>query len=283
MVSSSSTAPTSTSDRRETIKVRGMDFDFADAVPTFWFDDNPLLTSVLGALAVSFPPGERYFIRSVRHFLPRIEDAALRSAVRAFVGQEATHTKAHVAFNRFLDTRGLPASTMEKWVADRLDRIEKASTPEANLARTAALEHFTAILAGALLEHPEMGERMSPEVARLWMWHAIEETEHRSVAFDVYKAAVDDEELRIRTMVAVTAVFILVNTIRTALLMQASGGLHDVRSFVKGLDVLWGRPGLFRSVIPRYLDYFRKDFHPSQHDNHADVARARARYLGETE
>lgn len=264
----------------ETIKVRRMDFEFSDSTPTFWFDDNPLLTATLSALAVSFPPGERYFIASVRHFLDRVDDPELLRQVKAFVGQEANHTKEHIAFNEFLDSRGFPASAMEKWVSDRVAELQKRSSPEANLARTAALEHFTAILAAVLLEHPEVAERMSPEVARLWMWHAIEEVEHRSVAFDVYKTAVDDEELRIKVMLMTTVIFLLVNAVRTVLLLRASGRQREVWPILKALNVMWGSPGLFRKVIPNYLKYFRKDFHPSQLDSGAFLEAAKQRYLG---
>jgi predicted metal-dependent hydrolase len=263
------------------IKVRRMNFQFPDSLPTFWFDDNPLLTATLSALAVAFPPGERYFIASVRHFLPQVDDPELLAQVRGFVGQEANHTKEHVAFNKFLDGRGFPASAMEKWVSGRIAKLQKRSTPEANLARTAALEHFTAILASVLLENPDILERMSPEVARLWAWHAIEEVEHRSVAFDVYKQTVDDEALRLRVMRATTALFLSANFVRTLMLLRVSGRLWDVRSALKGLNLLWGEAGLFRQVVPLYLEYFRKDFHPSQLDSRASLDAAKLRYLGE--
>ncbi|HJK91279.1 MAG TPA: metal-dependent hydrolase [Polyangiaceae bacterium LLY-WYZ-15_(1-7)] len=264
----------------EPIAVRRMDFTFDESTPTCWFDDNPYLTAIMTALAVSFPPGERYFIRSVRHFLDQVDDPALREAVRAFVGQEANHTKEHLAFNRFLDSRGLPATPMEEWVTRRVERIQEVSGPAGNLARTAALEHFTAILAEALLAHPEITEKMSPEVARLWVWHAIEEVEHRSVAFDVYEEAVGDEALRLRVMAFVTVIFIAMNVARAAILLRATGRVFEPRAALKALNVLWGKPGLFRKVIPQYLRYYRRGFHPSEHDNRELVRRAKARWLG---
>ena len=274
-------ATTRSARHQEPIKVRRMDFSFPESMPTWWFDDNPHLTALMMALAISFPPGERYFIASVRHFLNGIEDPSLRAAVRAFIGQEANHTKEHLAFNRFLDGRGFPATAMEKFVGERLAEVQEASSPEENLARTAALEHFTAILAATLLEHLEVADRMSPEAAKLWVWHAIEELEHRSVAFDVYKASVDDERLRIWMMLETTAAFIAVNGFRMAWLLKMSGRAFDLRAGAKALQILWGRPGLLRKVIPRYLAYYRRDFHPSQHDHDLALSRARAEYLGE--
>ena len=264
------------------ITVRRMDLEFDESTPTLWFDGNAYLTATLNALAVAFPPGERYFIRSVRHFLPQVKDPALRQAVRAFVGQEANHTKEHLAFNRFLDGRGMPATKMEDWVTRRIEHIQEVSSPATNLARTAALEHFTAILASALLEDPAVAERMSPETARLWIWHAIEEVEHRSVAFDVYKTAVDDEALRLRVMAQVSVIFVLMNFIRARKLLRATDAeAKTLRARARAFNVLLGRPGLFRKVLPQYLAYYRRDFHPSQHDNRGDVARAKRRYLGE--
>ncbi len=55
------------------------------------------------------------------------------------------------------------------------------------LATTIALEHFTAIVAHQLLTNPKATEGMHPNVKPLWLWHAVEETEHKAVCFDVYQ------------------------------------------------------------------------------------------------
>ena len=54
---------------------------------------------------------------------------------------------------------------------------------------TAALEHFTATLAEMILSDPEARDMFGDEtVKNLFLWHALEEAEHKAVAFDVYKA-----------------------------------------------------------------------------------------------
>ena len=264
------------------IRVRRMDFSFGSDIPEFWFDNNPFLTAIMLGLSVSFPPGERYFIDSVRHFQDRIDDPELKAQIRGFIGQEAMHTKEHMGLNQFMDSRGYPASGMEKFVRDRIAWIQKNSTPEENLARTAALEHLTAIIAGTFLEHPEVLERMHPTMAKVWAWHAIEEVEHRAVAFDVYKKLVDDEKLRVRTMLKVTLLFATVNLVRTLILMNVSGDLFNVKAWLKGSNLLWGKPGILRKIVPHYLAYYRRNFHPSQHEHGDRLTHARARYLGET-
>ncbi len=49
-----------------------------------------------------------------------------------------------------------------------------------------ALEHFTAILAHQLLADPRHLEGAEKETADLWRWHAVEEIEHKGVAYDTW-------------------------------------------------------------------------------------------------
>lgn len=263
------------------IKVRRMDLEFPDSIAEFWFDNNPFLTMLLTALSVSFPGGERFFIDSVRHYQDQIQDPELKAQIRGFIGQEANHTKEHIALNEFMDRKGYPAKAMEEFVRNKIAGMQKNWSPAQRLARTVALEHFTAIMAGAFLDHPDLLEKMDPHMAKIWAWHAIEEAEHKAVAFDVYKAAVGDESLRIRAMINVTIFFILVNTVRTLMLMQKSGNLFNLKAWFSGNNMLWGRPGVFRKIIPQYLDFYKKTFHPWQHNNQAQVEVMKQRYLGD--
>ncbi len=257
-----------------------MDFEFGSDIPELWGDGNPMLTALMAGLSASFPPGERYFIESVKHYADQVKDPELKERIRGFIGQEANHTKEHIAFNEFLDRRGLPVLAMQKFVEQALERIKKANSPATNLARTVALEHLTAFLASAFLERPEFLGRAHPTVAAFWAWHAIEEVEHRSVAFDVYKELVDDEFLRVRMMAQTTFVFALVTVVRTLLIMQATGNLSNVRSMADGVRLLFGRDGMMRHALPLYRAYYRRNFHPDQHDNLSVVQHAKRKYLG---
>jgi predicted metal-dependent hydrolase len=262
------------------IKVRRMDFEFGSDIPEYWALDNPFLTAVMAGLSASFPPGERYFIESVRHYADRVSDPELRERIRGFIGQEANHTKEHLAFNAFLNERGLPIARMQELVEETLKAIKKRNSPAANLARTAALEHLTAFLASALLEQPEFLQQAHPTVAAFWAWHAIEEIEHRSVAFDVYKEYVDDEWLRLRTMATVTLIFSLVTLIRTTIIMQRTGTLLNLRAWTSGIAIMFGKQGMVRKALPLYRAYYRRGFHPDQHDNQDAVELAKSAYLG---
>jgi hypothetical protein len=53
---------------------------------------------------------------------------------------------------------------------------------------TAFMEHFTAVLAEELpREDGDFRENIHPELADLWLWHALEELEHKSVTYQVYE------------------------------------------------------------------------------------------------
>ncbi|MBK8970971.1 MAG: metal-dependent hydrolase [Hahellaceae bacterium] len=246
------------------ITVRRMDFDFPDSIPEFWCDNNAFLTAMMAGLSVTFPVGERYFIDSVRHYQDEVADPALRAQIRAFIGQEANHSREHVALNEFLTRKGYPVASMEAFVRERLKTVQAQSTPAENLARTVALEHFTAIMAKGFIDHPDFLTRMHPTMARIWAWHSIEEVEHKSVAFDVYRACVNDEKLRRKMMREVTFFFVLMSSVRTVRILKSCGQLSNIRAWLRGLNVLWGMPGVFRQILPAYFAYYRKGFHPSQ-------------------
>ncbi|MCA9531917.1 MAG: metal-dependent hydrolase [Myxococcales bacterium] len=267
---------------RSPIPIRRMDFELTDDIPEHWgIDGNPFLTALMSALSASFPAGERYFIHSVNHYVDQLgDDPELRARVRGFAGQEAQHTKEHLAFNRFLDARGVPALAIEQRVEEILDDLKRHNTPAENLAHTVALEHLTAFLASAALESPEaFFGKMHPTVAAFWGWHLIEELEHRSVAFDVYQRCVGDEKLRLRAMAIITVFFTAVNLLRTARVMRATGHRWDLAAWAKGLNLLFGRPGVLRKMSPLYRAFYRTDFHPDQHQVDQALDQARAYFL----
>ena len=149
------------------IPVRRMDFEFDDAIPKYWFDNNPFLTMLLTGLSCVFPEGERMFMRSVRNYQDKITDPELLKEVRAFIGQEAHHGKEHQEFNEFMARKGLPIEKIMTFVAQGIAFEEKNLSKERMLAKTCALEHFTAMFAEVVLEHPEFMERSEEHTSEL--------------------------------------------------------------------------------------------------------------------
>ncbi|HNL37166.1 MAG TPA: metal-dependent hydrolase, partial [Agitococcus sp.] len=172
---------------------------------------------------------------------------------------------------------------------DRIDRnvafamkwYKTYLSPARQLAHTAAVEHFTALMAEEYLFNTDELDKMDPRLAPLWAWHAIEETEHKAVAFDVYKATVNNEWIRLSQMAICTVMFLGFSTYDFMTLMRESGRQGDVKMWAKGINYYWGTKGIFRKMIPSYFKYYRKDFHPWQHNSQSMVDKLKAKYLGD--
>jgi predicted metal-dependent hydrolase len=256
-----------TIDETTSIEVRNLHFEL-DEVPRYWNAGRRSVTLFSNGLSVFFPPGERFFIASVKAHADRVKDEKLRREIKQFCGQEGVHSREHVAYNRMLDRQGYPASAMQKGV-ERLLRLVSRLPLIDQLAVTCALEHFTALLAHRLLSHSKDLEGAHPAMAALWRWHAAEETEHKAVAFDVYRAVGGSYFTRALVMMITTIVFwayVMLNQVR---LMWVDGCLFSLREWVSLLRFLFVDPGSLRGTIRPYLSYYRPSFHPWDHDNRA--------------
>src|SRR3954465_128857 len=176
----------------------------------FAADGDLILSHLAASLSSVFPDGEDFFVRSVRHYRDQITDPELKRQVAGFIGQEAMHGREHRAFNDRLHQLGYPPKRFERFTKRGLAMRERLLPPSSNLAATAALEHFTATLAELLLPDPEARDMSgNPAVKELFLWHALEESEHKAVAFDVYKMSGGSERLRTFTMDLLTFGFIV--------------------------------------------------------------------------
>ncbi|HEY8042613.1 MAG TPA: metal-dependent hydrolase [Polyangiaceae bacterium] len=262
---------------------RRVDFDFdPGAVPRDWYRGDVHLTTFMNALSLLFPEGERFFVESVRRFRDPIVDPAQRAAVDAFIGQEAMHGRAHRAYNDMVRERGLgvavPAERQLRWI---LASARRTLSPLGQLAVTCALEHFTAILAEQLLRRDPHRDAIHESVRPLWVWHALEESEHKAVAFDVYVGAGGGYARRTAIMLLTSVVFFAELANVHVRFLRAEGALGDVRGWLGALDYFWLRPGLLRKLVPAYLDYFRPGFHPEDRDTAALLDTWRERLFGE--
>jgi predicted metal-dependent hydrolase len=262
------------------IKVRRMDFEFGDDIPEFWYDGDALLTLFLTALSATFPEGEKQFIQSVRNFQDQITDPQLRQQIRAFIGQEAHHSKEHDALNDLMKRKGYSVLRIEKRMTKMAQWMRDNWSKERQLANTVCAEHITAILADYFMtKSPEELQKLDKNVQKIWAWHVIEETEHKAVAFDVYRKTVNDEWLRRSQMVLLTTLFMLETASSTVQLLQESGQMKNWKMWFKGTNYFLGRYGMIWKVFPEYIDFFKRGFHPWQHDRRAHLQAMKSRYL----
>jgi len=252
--------------------VRRLLIDLEAPIARHWNGGDAFRSAYFNALSMSFPVGEQFFIDSVRNgvkALPEAKRAPFEADVQGFVGQEATHRRIHGLFNAHLEKQGY-TNKWEGRILKRLKLIESIADPHqrarAAVGITAATEHFTAIFAQHLLEHPQAVEGADPRLQTLWTWHACEESEHRSVAFDVYRAMGGTELWRRRFMRLVTWHFTTDVLRQTARNLWHDGQLFRVRTWVSAARFFFGEHGLVRHCYTPWRAYFKADFHPSQQD-----------------
>ena len=240
------------------------------AATRLWHGGRVEATAIYNALSTTFPRGEAFFVESVRAFR---DDAPpkLAEEIQAFTTQEAIHSREHDAFNKRAAEAGYDLTALEAQVEKRL-AVTRGKPPIVSLAATMALEHFTAILAHQLLaerRHLEGGEQ---EAADLWRWHAVEEIEHKGVAYDTWLHATREWprtkrwKLKARVMLYVTRNFVVDRT-AGALELMRQDGVTGLKAWRILLWHLWIRPGMFRKIAGAWLKFFLPGFHPWNEDD----------------
>ena len=212
------------SDAERRLPIRRLRVDLSAGFPKLWNGGDAFRTHYLNALSMSFPVGEQFFIDAVRKgvsMLPPEQQAAWAPELRGFVGQEATHRFLHGQFNAELDRQGL-RNYWQGWAAWRIKRGANMH-PVNHVAVTAAYEHFTAVMATGLLTHPHWLESAAPELALLWRWHAVEESEHKTVAFDLYRAMGGSERRRRLWFVYISVQFLIESSLQTFINLWCAG------------------------------------------------------------
>lgn len=257
----------------KSIPVRRVEFDFS-AVPRDWCAGDPGMTHVLNAMCLLFPEGERMFVRSVRAFEDRIDDPALRDRIKGFYGQEANHGRAHGLNVAMLEAQGYEVAGWLAWYQRAAyGRTERLTPDVLRLSTTVALEHLTATLAVIAFDPDDVVEGAHPEMRALLRWHAAEEIEHKSVAFDVLRAV--DGRRRVRALGLAMGVgsFVFFEMSAVRHLAAQDGRARGSRRQV--IRELVRRPAILRSLAA----YLRADFHPDQIED-AHLARAHLAAIG---
>ncbi len=250
---------------------RDLHFKLKPSSVSNWHAQGPYVTHFINAMSISFPDGERYFIHTVRHYRDCITDPELQKAVAAFIGQEAMHGREHEDYNRLLELAGLPAAELQAHVAGFFNFLKARLPAPAQLSVTIAQEHFTAIVSELVLTDPRMIEGADRRLSALWRWHALEETEHKAVAFDVYETVMGRGlkayALRTSSMVLTTVGFLGLVVFYQQRLLKAdtqNGRWQGLGNFVK---FMFTSPALIPRLAVPWLSYFRPGFHPWDQDN----------------
>jgi len=248
------------------VQPRQHKFDFSN-VPRYWHGGCVFKTAFFNALSTTFPSGEQFFIDSVQQFAAVVTDPKLKQEIQAFAGQEGTHSREHRRYNAMLTKQGYDVERYEARFEQDIALAKKYFSPIRCLADTCALEHFTAIMANALLTNSDWLEGAEPEMQEIWRWHAVEETEHKSVCFDAFVAVGGSSRTRRLAMIMTTLFFVKDVLWTVWQLLKQDREQWNLKVWWQGLGFLWGRTVILRKLLPEYFSYFKSGFHPWQCDN----------------
>ncbi|MGL6235135.1 MAG: metal-dependent hydrolase [Segniliparus sp.] len=253
----------------ERIKTRRIKFHYpAGSLERHYVQGDLVMSHLVASLSAVFPEGEEFFVRSVRRFADQVVDPALKQQVGGFIGQEVTHGREHRELNDRLQQMGYPTHGVDRMVRRGMKLYEKVFTARFCLAITAALEHYTAVLAETILTDERAQEMLGhTEVRRMLLWHAYEESEHRSVAFDVMRLVGTSERTRVRAMRFITVGFVGGTFMRTALSLARDRSAYNPRRLAASIANLRRSPFFSPDVVARIKSYTRPGFHPDDHGN----------------
>lgn len=245
-----------------------------------FFNGNLLASSMFVVFSGIFPPGERFFMESVRHFRDRITDPTLKAQVAGFMGQEALHGREHERLNAFFAARGIDVAVPERLIKLSLGLLSRLPARQ-QLACTTMMEHFTAHLAEQWLTDTRFQSTSDPEMLKLWYWHALEELEHKSVAYDVFDLVEGSQAERKRAVALVAAIILPSILLSWAWLVARDPERFNWREHRRGLRELFGYRGFISSLLPRMPVFMSRDFHPRQQNTAALEALWREKLFGE--
>lgn len=267
-------APFSLENQTPIIPIRHMKFDFDPAqVDHRFYMDAELASAYFASLSIFLTRGEDLVIDTARYHRDFITDPLLKQRVTSLIGQEAIHSKMHEELNDAYLIRDLPVKLFRTWAGWAFEYGFERLPQSMKLSLMAGIEHFTAVLAEYMMNHEEVFFRSQDEKQRaIWMWHMLEESEHKDIAFDVFQELSNNYLLRIAgffpalitILVLISAASFLVPFYRNPKNLIS---LRYWKEIPYNFRLIFGlKDGVYGSSFKHIFDYLRPDFHPNDHD-----------------
>ena len=267
------------------LSARRLLIDFNEPCKRAWNNGDALTSAVMNAFSMSFPVGEEFFIQTAKDAVPALPNGpsadALRESIKGFIAQESTHRHIHNQYNKALADLGY-TNHIEGWVRadinEERERAERHGTTQLSLlAMVAGYEHMTSVLSRSTIlnidtEADWLAQADEPH-RTMWRWHAAEEVEHRSVAFDLYYTLGGTLEMRRSFFVKLMRSYSWQMTKQVVSILRADKQLFKFQTLRSAASFLFGKYGIISSNWAEFKAYMRPDFHP-ENDDAAELALA---------
>jgi predicted metal-dependent hydrolase len=256
------------------IPIRHMRFDFdpKEIDPKFYLNAE-LASAYFASLSIFLTFGEDLVIDTARYHRELLKDPLLKQRVTALIGQEAIHSKMHNELNDAFLEVDYPVQLFRTWAGWAFDYGFNRLPQPMKLSLMAGIEHFTAVLAEYMMKHEEIFFHSRDEKQRaIWMWHMLEESEHKDIAYDVFQALSNNYALRIAGFFPALITILILISVASLMVPFYREPKNLIRwSYWKelpySLSLIFGlKDGVYGSTMQHIFDYLRPDFHPNDHD-----------------
>jgi predicted metal-dependent hydrolase len=267
-------APFSLANQTPIIPIRHMKFNFDPAkLDHRFYMDAELASAYFASLSIFLTRGEDLVIDTARYHRDFITDPLLKQRVTSLIGQEAIHSKMHEELNEAYLIRDLPVKLFRTWAGWAFEYGFERLPQPMKLSLMAGIEHFTAVLAEYMMNHEEIFFRSQDEKQRaIWMWHMLEESEHKDIAFDVFQELSNNYLLRIAGFFpALITILVLISAASFLVpFYRNPKNLISLRYWSEipyNFRLIFGlKDGVYGSSFKHIFDYLRPNFHPNDHD-----------------
>ncbi|MBL4867006.1 MAG: metal-dependent hydrolase [Pseudomonadales bacterium] len=244
-------------------RVAKFEFD-GSSIPRFW-QGEVFATRMFDAMQLAFPDGERMFIHAVRNYADKVTDPVLKEQVKHFIFQEAQHGMAHTDFTETLTKQGLKVKGVVKFIKKGMLLFQDKAPHKYQLASTVAAEHLTASLGEFMLStENNLLSNADPKMKAFYMWHGIEEVEHKAVAFDVYQQVAGGGYFTRSLALALMYPMAIFPLMAGTMAMMHVDGELSIKELRKGVIAMFGKQGIWRKTFPAVMSFYNPSFHPWQ-------------------
>ncbi|MDT0496219.1 metal-dependent hydrolase [Algiphilus sp. W345] len=244
------------------------ELQFDDKIPVYWAGGHVFKSRFFDAFSTTLPEGEKFFIVSLRQFKDELTRPELQQAFKDFARQEGAHGMLHNAYNARLQRQGVDIPAIDAFLKKFFALHTRLLSPRMQITLTACAEHLTASMAHSILDNDSrLMDGADKRVRALYYWHAAEEIEHKSVAFDVMRDIAKVGYVpRVVMMVYLSVLFnaLVLPLVEHVLRVDGCTRRERVQYWTQGLWWLFKptRGGFFRDLGAHYLAWFKPGFEP---------------------
>jgi predicted metal-dependent hydrolase len=258
--------------------VRNIIFPLDKSIPKIWIKEDPFLTCYFDAVSIAIPEGESFVNAQINLCKPKIKDETLLLQAKELTAQEAMHSKIHRKFNRHRADSGYQdlVGKLEAINKKGLDWWQRRSF-NWRLAFSAAIEVNTVYL-GVILLDGDFLKNADERIKTIFIWHCMEESEHKAVAFDVYQYLCGRKLLFFACMLILVPINLIDGLIAACILLKSQGKVFTLKNIKSFGRLYFGRHGLFWGFSKLLLWTAMPHFTPAKFPKIKNYERLKSHY-----